>query len=133
MNFDLKTDHYLSRIRMILFMGLLLEGPSLPKKKKKPRTKYLKVNGHPYHDFGEFPFFWVFFLGGKGARNHTFWLPTCKSVPCIPSQTLMPTVQCPTRCLWPTSFDLQYSKHSLKSWWVGKIIEHGFKRMIITK
>jgi hypothetical protein len=22
---------------------------------------------------------------------------------------------------------------SLKSWWVGKIIEHGFKRMIITK
>jgi hypothetical protein len=22
---------------------------------------------------------------------------------------------------------------SLKSWWVGKILEHGFKRMIITK
>jgi hypothetical protein len=43
-------------------------------------------------------------------------------------------VQCPPRCLWPTSFDSQSSTQKVEVMArVGKIMENGFERMNIKK
>jgi hypothetical protein len=51
------------------------------------------------------------FMQSKQKLHTRFILAKCHHLTCF---MFLVVVECPTRCLWPTSFDPQYSKHKFE-------------------